>query len=193
MPTSPRCAGWLVKHSAVAGCLPKRRVGHTAELALISRVPSVGSSSGKQRASLRSNSTDTASRSGSIAITCILAVPEGGHSRHPWDDFLQNLQLLTDEVTSQQRGDAGGIAARVGQTGDQPQTNWIADAGKHDWDGTGCLPGRLDAGRAEGEDCIDLQLHQFDRKSGKPIDLAVSVAVSTNRFRFSTYPSSLSL
>jgi hypothetical protein len=106
----------------------------------------------------------------------VIRIPQESHTRDARRRLFENLEPFRCKFV-QQKGNARGIAARPGETRDEPELHRVGARGEHDGNGLR----RLDRGRcdvpAEREHHIGLQTHEICGEGGETLRPALRIAV----------------
>src|SRR5262245_15190030 len=87
-------------------------------------------------------------------------------------DLLQDFLILRSLLRCYVPAETCDIAARPGQAGNEPSTDWVERNRHNDRDGLGCFPRNKDWATIR-EDDINLQGDKFCGKRREPFDLSL--------------------
>src|SRR5262245_13468510 len=90
------------------------------------------------------------------------------HYCHPRQHFAQQLKLFSNQF-ARKVGNAGGVAARPIEAGNQPKLDWVDGDAEDDWNLVRCCNSSLRSRAAKGDDHGHRKAHQFGCHFGKSI------------------------
>ena len=114
----------------------------------------------------------------------VARINKEGHTGDLWDDLLEQLQLLPDQLW-RHRGKAGDVSSRACEAGDESRRHRITSRHHDDGDSPDGLLCTLDR-RANHNDEIYVETDQLGREAGNPVIVPLRPSDSMAMFRPST-------